>query len=68
MTASSYIIEEDDLQGFAYSVVLMRVYPDPTSYHNWLVYDGATDDTSPDLILDDILEKYSAAWTSLADL
>lgn len=61
-------IEDKELQGLGYPTVVLIVRPDPGSYYQGIVSTRETDDTTPDIILKDILRKYSRAWEKLAGM
>lgn len=60
--------EEKELQASGYPTVVVLVRPDPKTYYQGVVYRTDTNDTTDEVILDDILRKYSAAWKILAKM
>lgn len=61
-------IEEKDFRASGYPTMVVRVYPDITSYYSVVAYTPNTDDTTATIILDDILRKYSGAWQRLSEM
>lgn len=57
--------EEKELQASSYPTVVVLVRTDPETYYQGVIYGN---DTTDEVILDDILGKYSAAWKRLAKM
>ena len=60
--------KDEQLDALSHPRVVVIVHPDPETYYHGLVCRTDTDDTTPDIILKDILRKYSGAWEKLADM
>ena len=43
------------------------VYPDPQDYYNTDNFGSSINDKSSDVVLEDILDRYSDAWKKLAE-
>lgn len=52
--------------GYSNPPGVVKVYPDPKSYCFSVDCNSDTTDTTSDVILKDILKKYSGAWEKLA--
>ena len=61
-------IEEREFQASGYPVLTVLVHPDPATYLHGVVCTPNTDDATADVIVDDILRKYSGVWRRLSEL
>lgn len=61
-------IEEKEFQAAGYATVAILVAPDPKTYYQGVTCSTDTDDTTSDVILNDILKKYRGTWERLAEL
>mgnify|MGYP000072063396 CR=1 FL=1 len=62
------IIESSEFQGSGYPGFAVLVYQNPASYYQVDTCLTNTNDTTPDVIIEEILSKYAPAWKELADL
>ncbi len=68
MKKNNYIfIEEKYFQAAGFPSVTLFFIPDSSIYNQGITYDSNTNDTNDEIILNDILKKYSGAWEKLAD-
>ncbi|MBL7075122.1 hypothetical protein ISS37_07785 [candidate division KSB1 bacterium] len=58
--------EEEVASG--YPPVIVLVNPDPGTYYPGVDCRTDTNDTTPEIIFDDIMRKYHSAWEKLAKL
>jgi len=61
-------IEVEELQAYSYPGFIVMVHPDPATYHHALDCRSDTNNTTAEIILEDILQRYSRAWKRLAEL
>lgn len=61
-------IEDQQLQASGYPRLMVLVHPDPGTYLHGVVCRPDTDDATAEIILDDILRKYSGAWSRLSEM
>lgn len=61
-------IEDREFQASGYPVLTVLVHTDAATYLHGVVCTPNTDDTTSDIILDDILRKYPGAWKRLGEM
>jgi hypothetical protein len=60
-------VVSDSHQEIESSNIIVKVYSE-SAYQNWMVCTEDTNDTPPDVILDDIFRRYAGAWKTLAEM
>lgn len=61
-------IQENDLQGSGYQNFVVIVRTDPNAYHVSPISPFSANDTTDEILLEEIFEKYSGAWKKLAKM